>query len=363
MKELELHLDLIKQVNDKLADEESKKIFAMRVLYSLTLDEQYLYCLGHEVEKKVEADSSWKEYISILEKAQSGDGLFLYGAGAYGEKMLKMTPNISWRGVIDKKPKTDTLSGVAIVSTSEFLSKPGNSKIVVSSKRYYEDIVRNLTENGVDVDRIVDGRVLYDLTEGKQYFDLDKLPHIDGQEVFIDAGACDGMSTVQFLKWCEGNGYSFCFEPDGRNIDNIKANMVDKKVNAEAYCIVPKGAWDKQCRLSFVATGNATSHIVEGEIADAIGDTESIETNSIDNEAGDMAVSFIKMDIEGAELRALYGAENAIRNNKPKLAICVYHNPEDIFEIPEYILRIRPDYKLYLRHYSFDGTETVLYAI
>ena len=139
--------------------------------------------------------------------------------------------------------------------------------------------------------------------------------------------------------------------------------MEDKKVNAEAYCIVPKGAWDKQCRLSFVATGNATSHIVEGEIADAIGDTESIETNSIDNEAGDMAVSFIKMDIEGAELKALQGSVNAIKQSTPTLAVCVYHNKEDLLDVAEYLKTIVPEYKLYLRHHNWGATETVLYAM
>ena len=72
---------------------------------------------------------------------------------------------------------------------------------------------------------------------------------------------------------------------------------------------------------------------------------------------------FIKMDIEGAELAALEGAQNCIREQHPKLIICVYHKPEDIIEIPAYILSLCPDYKLYLRHYSLGHTETVLYAV
>ena len=55
--------------------------------------------------------------------------------------------------------------------------------------------------------------------------------------------------------------------------------------------------------------------------------------------------------------------EEQIRNRKPKLAICVYHKAGDILEIPTFILQLRPDYQLYLRHYSFEQSETVLYAI
>lgn len=69
------------------------------------------------------------------------------------------------------------------------------------------------------------------------------------------------------------------------------------------------------------------------------------------------------MDIEGSEMEALKGAENTIGKYKPRLAICVYHKPEDIIEIPLKILELNPEYKLYLRHYSYIHTETVLYAI
>ncbi|MDR1086700.1 MAG: FkbM family methyltransferase [Endomicrobium sp.] len=69
------------------------------------------------------------------------------------------------------------------------------------------------------------------------------------------------------------------------------------------------------------------------------------------------------MDIEGAELDALVGAKDTIRKYKPRLAICIYHKPSDIIDIPLYILSLVPEYKLYIRHYSTYKWETVLYCV
>ena len=74
-------------------------------------------------------------------------------------------------------------------------------------------------------------------------------------------------------------------------------------------------------------------------------------------------VTFIKMDVEGAELESLKGAKETILRNKPKLAICIYHKPDDLIDIPLYINELVPEYKLYIRHHSNDRGETALYAV
>ena len=67
--------------------------------------------------------------------------------------------------------------------------------------------------------------------------------------------------------------------------------------------------------------------------------------------------------MEGSELQTLMGAKEIIKKDKPRLAVCVYHKPEDLWTLAEYILSLRPDYQLYLRHYTTCSYETVLYAI
>lgn len=86
------------------------------------------------------------------------------------------------------------------------------------------------------------------------------------------------------------------------------------------------------------------------------------ETCMLDDVFEDTKIDFIKMDIEGAEYAALTGAERCIRRNHPILAVCVYHKKDDLFTIPKLILQFNGNYKLYLRHYSDNQTETVIYA-
>ena len=74
-------------------------------------------------------------------------------------------------------------------------------------------------------------------------------------------------------------------------------------------------------------------------------------------------VTFIKMDVEGAELESLKGARKLIKRDCPKLAVCIYHRPEDMITLPLYIKSLVPEYKLYLRSYSNSDNEMVLYAV
>jgi hypothetical protein len=71
---------------------------------------------------------------------------------------------------------------------------------------------------------------------------------------------------------------------------------------------------------------------------------------------------FIKMDIEGAELETLKGAEQTIRRFRPKLAICLYHRPEDFVTIPRFLDRVLPQYQFAIGHFTIHAEETVLYA-
>jgi hypothetical protein len=92
----------------------------------------------------------------------------------------------------------------------------------------------------------------------------------------------------------------------------------------------------------------------------------SIPTRTIDSLVDEGAVArvdFLKMDVEGSELRALQGAEMTLRRWKPRLAISLYHEFEDFFTIPLWLNDLNVGYRFLLDHYSIHHEETVLYAI
>ena len=58
-------------------------------------------------------------------------------------------------------------------------------------------------------------------------------------------------------------------------------------------------------------------------------------------------VDFIKADIEGSEKRMLLGAVKTLKRDKPKLAICTYHNPSDRDDLTSIIRSANSNYKFY----------------
>ena len=146
----------------------------------------------------------------------------------------------------------------------------------------------------------------------------------------------------------------YLFEPD-KDCANIIKKRIAEEWRTDRIYLFEKGAWNTETELFFDTDPEyGASHITDNAIT-------KIKTATIDDTVN-THVSYIKMDIEGAELKALMGAKNTIIKYKPKLAICVYHNMEDFLSIPEWLHNIVPDYKFYLRHHNWGAMETVLYA-
>jgi FkbM family methyltransferase len=74
-------------------------------------------------------------------------------------------------------------------------------------------------------------------------------------------------------------------------------------------------------------------------------------------------IDFVKMDIEGAELEALAGAQELIASRRPRLAVSAYHRPEHLWEIPQAIMASHSGYRLFFGHHTPVKWESVFYAV
>ena len=178
-------------------------------------------------------------------------------------------------------------------------------------------------------------------------------------EHVIDAGGCFGDTALGFADSLGERGHVYVFDPLPKHCAIMHEQL---EMNP-----------DLAARISIVALGlsdhvNEVSPLAEDGVIDpgARAISPAIPLTTIDQLAAHNdvpRVDFIKMDVEGSELAALRGAEASIRRWQPKLAISLYHRPEDFFSIPLWIASLGMGYRLFLDHYSIHHEETVLYAI
>lgn len=182
-----------------------------------------------------------------------------------------------------------------------------------------------------------------------QYFE--DFLNLQSNEVFIDAGGFEGETSLELIKYTPDYKSIYIFEPDPINLLTARKNLA-KYSNVSFY---PLGLFKSKKTLFFESGDGSSSKISQrGNIR--------IDVDTLDNIISEK-ITFIKMDIEGAEIPAIYGAQNHIEKDHPKLAICCYHKPNDFWKIPEIILSIRDDYQIYLRHYTEGIDETVMFFI
>ena len=241
-----------------------------------------------------------------------------------------------------------------------------------------DDAIAFYTKNAVRVNAVAN--MLADERSRKEYLGIIKFrqshqkkdfPLCDGKlpeyfieevtfgkdEVFLDCGAYIGDTLDVFVKRCPNYANIVAFEPDKKNF----ALLTQKYGNNPKITLMDIGVYDADGESSFAERGLKSNSAITDKTSE---NTACISIKAIDN-LNLKNVSFVKMDIEGAELPALKGAKKTIARDKPKLAICIYHSDEDMLSIAEYIHALVPEYKLYVRHhrlYPMCG-ETVLYAV
>jgi FkbM family methyltransferase len=148
-----------------------------------------------------------------------------------------------------------------------------------------------------------------------------------------------------------------CFEPDPNQFSLTTEYLSEyREQTARHITALPCAVYSHEAIAPFTYSGTSFGSRIlpSGEAR--------IQCVSIDHVLPDFHPTFINMDIEGAEPEALRGAERTIRESRPDLAICVYHAPNHLWEIPLYLHSLGLGYRFYLRNYTSFTGETVLYA-
>lgn len=209
------------------------------------------------------------------------------------------------------------------------------------------------------------------------------------EEVYVDGGAFDGDTLQGFLRACNGRfKHIHTFEPSAVNNQAIRARLVGLR---DEYLLPLEsritqheaGLWSRTTTLAFNASltvseyaGNGggyaqvqTAHLLDTGLLTHIYDpaheqsvASTIAVTTVD-EAADLQATFIKLEIEGAELEALHGARQTIARNRPQMAISMYHKPEDLLTLTQFVQETDKGYRLGFRqHHRLYPDGMVMYC-
>lgn len=334
----------------------------------------------------------------------------VFGAGNIGkgtvEELQKHGINVDFLCDNDKSKVGNLYNGKPCISLDELIEKKDETVVIIST-RYYKEIYNQLIRLGInnikrifvnkfyiddyiynkDIQHIKDKLIevidnledeeskrifsriieewvthkneygqLDDIYTDNQYFPED-IVKLSENEVFVDGGAYIGDTAHEFLKKCNYKfNELFLFELNKNNYERLLINVeeYDNEIRSKIK-VFNLGVSDKEKEVYYSDADEGSSISEFGKVTSGVINIDKFFKNN--------KVTFIKMDIEGEELKALEGAKHTIKTYRPKLSICLYHKPQDLWEIPLFIKNIDSNYKIFIRHHTDLLNETVCYAI
>lgn len=207
-----------------------------------------------------------------------------------------------------------------------------------------------------DLERRLRGK--FDSAEpaSNQYFP-DFIP-LDVGESFVDGGAYDGDTLFDFVRRTGGSfAHYHAIEPDPTNLARLRTKVAAlPSAMREQISIHDAALYRQDTDLEFEAAGTVGSAIT------STGRTR-VAGRRLDSLLAGSRVTFLKLDIEGAERDALMGGMEVLRAQQPTVAVCVYHLPDHLWTIPLFLHDALPKHRLFFRAHGIDGWETVCYAV
>lgn len=178
---------------------------------------------------------------------------------------------------------------------------------------------------------------------------IKKLDH----EHFVDAGACQGDTVEAFTSRWDKWEHITAFEPDRRNFATLRKNVAA----SDKIDVLCRAVGDENAEMEFVETADYAAHLGRD------GATYLATCIKLDDFLVGPPPTYIKADVEGAELQLLWGARRILKEHMPVLAICAYHTSDHIWQIPMLVKAIQPNYSTHLRRYAEGAFELVWYCV
>lgn len=187
----------------------------------------------------------------------------------------------------------------------------------------------------------IDNWHYYEIPQTSVYYD----------DVVVDCGAAEGLFSFLLSHRCKR---LFIIEPLPDFIQCLNETFkTDKNIE-----ILPLAISDLETTASILADGISSTLITNVNGID-------VTVTTLDKlffEKG-IPISYIKIDLEGYDYKALLGAENLIRKNKPKIAVTTYHKFEHSEEIATYLKWLVPEYNILTKGiYQETGSPMMLHA-
>lgn len=257
---------------------------------------------------------------------------------------------------------------VTLVEFFDHFSEPMGERFWLTSRASYREWARD----------IVEGHALWDDEHSRQLYaglldlrldaDYAGLPRVHAERQyfpgdvpawatslrFVDGGAFDGDTLASIMQSTYSLEAVAAFEPDPASFGKLR-NRLSSISCGQAY-LWPCGVYSVTGQSAFAASGLESSSMADSAAI-------TVQMVALDDVIPTFKPNLIKLDVEGAEYEGLLGARRIIRENRPGLAICLYHRPRDMWRVPLLVRSWDLGYRFFMRAHSYNGFELVMYAI
>jgi len=186
------------------------------------------------------------------------------------------------------------------------------------------------------------------ILSGKKYFGAPCIPGASEAEVMIDCGSYHGQAIEKFIHYTNDKYKEIiAIEPDEESLLVCKKNFADSRIkyyNSAVSNFCGKAKFKSKLGYSSKLDENAfeTKDVITIDSINAV-------------------PTFIKLHIEGAELKALQGAHETIKKYKPTVMCLADHNDDGVCKIP--LLLAEYGYKVYFYLHDYCGNTAVWYGV